>query len=129
MPSGKCVAFDKANEMYNMYIKKAPTNHYLDITCKRSGHVMAATKCASELYGLPKENREARYSATTADDVLKIEEILCATGIFQTHDSTAMTPTFFWQYIVPATNVGSVKDKDRTTVDYDEWEVALHDRI
>ena len=26
MPSGKCVAFDEANEMYNMYIKKAPAN-------------------------------------------------------------------------------------------------------
>ena len=55
MPSGKCVAFDEANEMYNMYVKKAATNHYLDETCKRSGHIMAATKCASELWSPKRE--------------------------------------------------------------------------
>ena len=67
--------------------------------------------------------------ANRADDVQKIEEVLCASGIFQTHNATSMMATYFWQYIVPATNVGTAKDKDKTTVEYDDWEQALHERI
>ena len=54
-----------------------------------------ATKCASELYGIPKEKREGRYNATIEDDVLKIEDILAASGIFKNHNPTVMSSIFF----------------------------------
>ena len=35
----------------------------------------------------------------------------------------------FWQCIIPPENVGTSKDKDKTTVECDEWEQALNDHI
>ena len=74
--SGKSVAFDEANEMYNMYIKKAPANTYPDATCRHLGHIMAATNCASELYSIPKVSKDSRYSLTTRRIFLKSKKYL-----------------------------------------------------
>jgi hypothetical protein len=49
--SGRAVAFDEENENQNLRIKKTPKTDSLELSVKRSRHVVIGTKAAVELWG------------------------------------------------------------------------------
>jgi hypothetical protein len=126
--SSSVIPFDEQNKNYNLSLKKTPTTSLLDIAIMQSRHVMVGNKALKELWGIPKPRKKV-CGTSVADNVLELEGVLSSSHVFEYQIITKMDNDYFWKLIKIKRNVGSVRDRDKTTVPYSEHEHEVIGRL
>ena len=111
-----------------MSLKKTPTTSSLDIAIMRSRHVMVGEKATKELWGMPRLRKKIR-GTSVEDDVIELEGVLSSSHVFEHQITTKMDDDYFWKVIKIKRNVGSVRDRDKSTVPYSEHELGVIGRL
>ena len=63
------------------------------------------------------------------DNVLELEGVLSLSHVFECQITTKMDDDYFWKLIKIKRNVGSVRDRDKSTVPYSEHELGVIGRL
>ncbi len=124
----KAVAFDKENKHCNLPLKCTPVTMSLDVSIMRSRHVTIADKAAKEMWGVPKRWCIIR-GTSLQNDILELEGVMHLCLIFVSHKSSPMHKDYFWNIVCPKTNVGFIRDCDKTTIPHTEHKHGLICRI
>ena len=125
--SKKGMAHDESNEMYNLFLKKAPASQSLSVACERSRHIMIERKCAAEVWG--QHVPEPTGTTSEASDVAFFEEILGRCNVFCQHDPVFLSNAYFWQHIRVQSSGGSDRDQQKEFVPFNTHEQSMHDLI
>ena len=83
---------------------------------------------SQELWGIPKSRKKNR-GTSVEDDVLELEGVLSSSHVFEYQITTKMNNDYFWKLIKIKRNIGSVCDRDKTTVPYSEHELGVIGRL
>lgn len=122
------VAYDHINQMFNLWLKKAPPTPYLETACERSAHCILSRCCAHEIFNIGKTKSSSR--STEAAEIEVLETVLCKAGIFANHEPIEMTDDYFWVHVQKRKNVGSATDRQKEHgVEYTLTEKKLRERL
>ena len=93
----KSLAFDKVDELYNTWLKKAPPILYLSIVVEHSAHTMLERYCAKEIFNL-KTALNKMKGVSIVHVIMRLEGVLSKADIFTSTKEFNMDNDYFLEF-------------------------------